>query len=42
MVDEVENFYKRPESVVEDVQKFYDARGQLIPPPAEVGLPELV
>ena len=30
VMDEVESFYNRPESVVEDVEKFYDARGQQI------------
>lgn len=29
VMDEVASFYNRPESVVEDVQKFYDDRGQL-------------
>ena len=28
VMDEVASFYNRPESVVEDVQKFYDDRGQ--------------
>ena len=37
IMDEVENFYNRPESVVEDVQKFYDDRGQRIEQPLEVG-----
>lgn len=38
VVDEVENFYNRPESVVEDVQKFYDTNGQQIAPPKEVSV----
>ena len=29
VMDEVESFYNRPESVVEDVQKYYDDQGRL-------------
>ena len=36
VMDEVQSFYNRPESVVEDVQKFYDERGQRIEGPPEV------
>jgi len=35
VVDEVENYYKRPESVVEDVECFYDSQGRPIYSPEE-------
>lgn len=35
VVDEVENYYRRPESVVEDVERFYDSQGRPIYSPED-------